>query len=503
MSQQALWVRGAIFLTIAGFISKVLGMIYRVPLQNMAGDEGLYIYQQIYPILSVALLLSIYSIPSAISQIGSNRKSTASNHVPHEWMVFSILFGLGVALFLGFYFFSDLFAQWMGDPNLNGSIQVAGAMFLLIPLSSTLRGVFQSVNLPQYIAISQIIEQFIRVVLIIVMTYWIIQYTNLSVYQIGSYAAWSTIIGTMVACIMLIGLYFWKRRTIKFHRFKLNRSLTQVLLIGVAIYSLIYMMHLVLQVVDVFTMVELLQQFGFSFEEAKSMKGIFDRSHPIIQMGLVIGSSLALALIPTLGQNHLRMELAFKWTFLLSLGASIGLIAIMPLMNPLLFKTNDGTAALQWMMLIVFLLSMIIMLSVFLQQYNYRLQQLKWILIMIGIKYILNLILIPKFGIIGSSWAYIGAAAFLLCVFLWKWKVISEINASILFIIKSIFILLVMWGVVTFTQSTLTDYVIEPSRLTLAILTLILCILGVIIVGIGLFVLKLFNQQDLKELKGN
>ncbi|MGQ0417930.1 hypothetical protein ACT4UL_25585, partial [Bacillus sp. HC-TM] len=44
---QAFW-RGAIILTIASFVTKVLSAFYRIPYQNIAGDIGFYIYQQIY-----------------------------------------------------------------------------------------------------------------------------------------------------------------------------------------------------------------------------------------------------------------------------------------------------------------------------------------------------------------------------------------------------------------------------------------------------------------------
>ncbi|WP_054754927.1 oligosaccharide flippase family protein [Piscibacillus salipiscarius] len=88
MSRQAIWIKGALLLTIAGFISKVLGMIYRVPLQNMAGDEGLYIYQQVYPILSIAILLSVYSIPGALSHTLKDKDQQIDARLPNTWAVF-------------------------------------------------------------------------------------------------------------------------------------------------------------------------------------------------------------------------------------------------------------------------------------------------------------------------------------------------------------------------------------------------------------------------------
>ncbi len=58
--------QGAVVLTIASFIAKVLSAFYRVPFQNFVGDEGFYVYQQVYPNLwdcddiSIVRLTAIY-----------------------------------------------------------------------------------------------------------------------------------------------------------------------------------------------------------------------------------------------------------------------------------------------------------------------------------------------------------------------------------------------------------------------------------------------------------
>ena len=51
--------QGAFVLTIASFIAKVLSALYRIPLQNLVGDEGFYVYQQVYPIYGIAMSLSL------------------------------------------------------------------------------------------------------------------------------------------------------------------------------------------------------------------------------------------------------------------------------------------------------------------------------------------------------------------------------------------------------------------------------------------------------------
>src|SRR5690625_5009713 len=68
-------VRGALLLTLAGIVSKILSAGYRIPLQNLTGDYGFYIYQQVYPILGMVLVLSLYGFPTAISKIMATLKT--------------------------------------------------------------------------------------------------------------------------------------------------------------------------------------------------------------------------------------------------------------------------------------------------------------------------------------------------------------------------------------------------------------------------------------------
>ena len=62
-------VRSTLILSIATLTSKVLGSIFRIPLQNIAGDEVLGIFSLVYPVYMVALNLSVAGIPVAISKL--------------------------------------------------------------------------------------------------------------------------------------------------------------------------------------------------------------------------------------------------------------------------------------------------------------------------------------------------------------------------------------------------------------------------------------------------
>ena len=63
------FVKGAAILAVSGIICKVVGAVYRIPLSNMIGQEGMGNYQMVYPVYSLLLVLSTSGLPIAISKL--------------------------------------------------------------------------------------------------------------------------------------------------------------------------------------------------------------------------------------------------------------------------------------------------------------------------------------------------------------------------------------------------------------------------------------------------
>ncbi|WP_347861764.1 oligosaccharide flippase family protein [Salimicrobium sp. PL1-032A] len=63
------WMKGAAWLFVAGIIGKILSAGYRIPLQNLGGDVGFYVYQQIYPIIGIGIVLALQGVPAAVSRV--------------------------------------------------------------------------------------------------------------------------------------------------------------------------------------------------------------------------------------------------------------------------------------------------------------------------------------------------------------------------------------------------------------------------------------------------
>ena len=71
---------GAGVLAVSGLIAKVLSAVYRVPFQNLVGNTGFYVYQQVYPIYGIGMVLALSGWPLFISKsLQSNRMKCINN----------------------------------------------------------------------------------------------------------------------------------------------------------------------------------------------------------------------------------------------------------------------------------------------------------------------------------------------------------------------------------------------------------------------------------------
>ena len=102
--RKANFITQGIILAAASVIVRVIGLIYRIPLARIIGDDGLGAYSNAYEVYNIALLLSTYSIPTAISKLISEREDKKeygnSFHLLQVGLVFAMAVGLFASLLL-------------------------------------------------------------------------------------------------------------------------------------------------------------------------------------------------------------------------------------------------------------------------------------------------------------------------------------------------------------------------------------------------------------------
>src|SRR5699024_10676139 len=263
----------------------------RITLQNIVGDEGFYVYQQVYPIYGVAMTFALTGFPQFLSKLVASQISPKKKQQVLQ-QTYPLLCLSAIGLWLLTFFFSRQLAALMGDIALQPVIRMVSFTFLLMPPLSLYRGFFQGNFLMVPTAASQVIEQLLRVS-IILLAALSFSHLSLTVYQTGTLAMFGSLAGGLVAVVIL--MYYDKKiyginyrmssfsiRTLVTKKFAW-RFFSECGLL--ALYSGLLILF---QLIDSFLVINSLVARGDSVYGAKLAKGIYDRGQPFVQLGLVI-----------------------------------------------------------------------------------------------------------------------------------------------------------------------------------------------------------------------
>lgn len=413
------YMKGAALLTIAAVIVKVLSAIYRVPFQNLVGDEGFYIYQQVYPFIAVFVVWTSGGFAVAISKMladtdllnGQEKREQQRSAILR--IIFCYLTVLSLLFFALLFFGADMFAQMMGDAKLAPLLQTGAFIVLVMPALAVLKGGFQSRGIMEPIAYAQVIEQAVRVSVILAGTF-IVMATTKSLYGAGRMAIAGTVIGEVIGFLYLAYLYkkqfglFIGKQKKQLSSLPIIKEVT-LLSLSVSMSSLLLLGY---QLVDSFTVFSLLIESGMDGTLAKETKGVYDRGQPLVQLGIVIASSLSLAIVPLVahkskknsGRNAVPfIQLTYRTSVLFGWAASLGLVLVMPYINAMLFKTDMLSEVLMLYVLQVVPLSIILTFTAILQGYGKLKKPAIFLLIGFIVKIILNILLIRPYGVLGAA----------------------------------------------------------------------------------------------------
>ncbi|PTK95162.1 polysaccharide biosynthesis protein [Staphylococcus gallinarum] len=484
---------GVVVLTVALIIVKVLSAIYRIPYQNILGDEGLYAYQQIYPIVALGVILTMNAIPSAVTQtFGSSGKDKQYTNVLFVLQIFSGIF------FIMLLISAKWIAILMGDANLAPMLRAASFSYLFVGVLGVLRGYYQAQHEMNIPAMSQVIEQVVRVgIIMIAVLLYLLQHW--SIYQSGMLA-----IAGSAAGFLASSLFLMQKRPFKVVKRKADIAWKQ-LSIAIVVFAVSQLIVIVWQVVDSFTVLHALMHTGLDFQDAATQKGIYDRGASFIQMGLIVTTTFSFVLIPLLTeaikeQQHVLINryanASIKITVLISVAAGIGLINLLPLMNSVFFKYDSLTGTLAIYMLTVICVSLI-MIDIALLQVRQNVKPV-FIAFIIGIicKALLNILLIPQLLMLGGSVSTV--LSLIVFVILLHYQVLKhyKFQSMTQFVLKLIATMVLLTVAVQCTLFVIST----DSRIGGLIELLIAAMVGIGVIILAIVQMQLLSYRELKHL---
>ncbi len=196
---------GALILSIGGVMAKLFSAIYRIGLTRILGGEGIGLYQLVFPLYSLCVVLATAGLPMAISKVIAKNKSSEKS-VLKKCLVFTTLISLLLTFIL--LISSKGMAKLQGVEDLTICYIILAPSIIIVSFASVLRGYFQGKGYFSPSAISNIAEQFVKLIVGLIL--------SLSLISLGIlYAiigAFISIVFSEIISIIVLLVYYKKNK---------------------------------------------------------------------------------------------------------------------------------------------------------------------------------------------------------------------------------------------------------------------------------------------------
>lgn len=430
------FIRGAAILAVFGLLGKLLGSIFRIPLTNIIGAEGMANYQVAYPVYALLVVISTAGIPTAISRMVSERVSLGNYRSAHKVFrtAFILLAVIGAALTAILIAASGPIARAVKIPSAYLSLVMISPSLFFVSLLSAYRGYFQGLQLMTPTALTQFVEQAAKLAAGLFFAYL---WSGRGVAYGAAGALLGVTLSEVCALILIIVLYRRKKKELTEKRlwsidfpYRHTRSIIYDLAaIALPITFGGCLMPAVgfadtLIVTNTMAAVDYSQYNPLS---AGASFGVLTGSvNPLINMPAVLSLALCMSLVPAISEARAqknssmvsrRSALGFKLSMLIGLPCAVGLYILARPIITLLYaggltpeEINVGADLLRILSIGVLFLTMLQTMTGILQGAGHQCIPLITLGIGAAVKVILSLLLIriPSLNISGAA---IGTAA--------------------------------------------------------------------------------------------
>lgn len=215
-SSKNLLMQGSI-LAVASIIVRFIGLLYRVPMNNILGESGMGLYSMAFEIYNLGLILSSYSLPLAVSKMVSAKIATKEYHNVKRIFLCSLVFATAAGLLMtGILFFgADFIAKYIfATPNMAYPLRTLAPTVLVFSIMGVLRGLFQGQGTMIPTSISQIIEQIINAIVSVALPAYIMHKfatDPLSSAYAAAGGTTGTFVGALASLLFLVVVYVMYR----------------------------------------------------------------------------------------------------------------------------------------------------------------------------------------------------------------------------------------------------------------------------------------------------
>lgn len=317
--------KGTAILTIGMFLSKVLGLVYIFPFYAIVGEENIALYQYAYIPYTIMLSIAISGAPIAVSKFVAKYNAMGDYQAGRK-LLKSGLFIMSVtgfmtwlALFLlatpiaGLVIKSE--EQIFTVDQIASVIRWVSFALLVVPLMSLWRGFFQGYDKMEPTAISQLVEQIVRIIVLLGGSFLVVIIWKGSAQTAISFSVFAAFIGA-IGGIAVLG-YFWRKYRPEFEMLRVNSSTKEQISVS-AIYGEVirYSLPMVFvgianplfQLVDMLTFNGAMKSIGLASVSDLYFSMLNFMTHKIVIIPVMLATGFSMALVPTITRYYTQGE---------------------------------------------------------------------------------------------------------------------------------------------------------------------------------------------------
>ncbi len=347
-------------LGLAGLMVKVLGAVFRIPLGNLIGDDGMGYYQTAYPIYVLFLTIATAGIPTAVSRMVSERYALGQPNEAHRVFRLSsvLLFATGAMGAALLFFGAGTITEAILEPDAVYCMRAIAPALIFVPLMGSFRGFFQGRQTMGPTAVSQFVEQLFRVICGLTLSFYLIDY-GLPYAAAG--ASFGATAGGIFGFIAIGIIYLRKKKEIDGELDGADTApvestrqiLMTILTIAVPITIGASIMPII-NSIDTAIVKNRLVSIGYDRDIARSLYGqLTGMAAPIINLPQVFTQGVSMSLVPVVAAAYKRGEtdfmreniaLGLRYAMLISTPCAFGLMFLAKPIMMLLYPRQQASA---------------------------------------------------------------------------------------------------------------------------------------------------------------
>lgn len=320
------FINGALIATIGIVLTKFLGIVYVIPFYAIIGESNIALYGYAYTIYNLFLALSTVGIPPAMSKLISEYNTLGFYNTKERAYKIgkTLLIGLGILLFLAMFFGAPIIAnQIMGD-NTGGNskesitfvIRIISSAILVVPYLSVTKGYLQGHKIIKPSSVSQVIEQVVRIAVILIGSYLCMRVFKVGVTNAIGVAVFGATVGAFTALVYLLIKIKKNKKMLVINAEETapeKNISNKVIIKKLLVYSVPFISFgLALSVydyIDMTTMINALTNLGFKTADAESVLGVINTTgNKLNSVVLAISTGLMTSLVPNITASFVKND---------------------------------------------------------------------------------------------------------------------------------------------------------------------------------------------------